>query len=237
MINSSYEINIGGNINANTAVNRVNPFTQSLTVSNNQSLVLNLQKIWANEKFSKELLKYEDDFISEVLQLTEKKEKEIAAMNNSRRDNLKEDMEVLELDVERIKFLVKDYLRIRLCKIDKYLFHIIKNDLNDLLSNAEFKFAFDLFKMKRGYFSEGLSSKIPETFSDFKPSINEDMIVQPPKTAYVCFKSLTYEAISVSMKDLYEDSNDAIIINKDDIYSLPMVLVRDKLEENKVQLI
>ncbi len=39
------------------------------------------------------------------------------------------------------------------------------------------------------------------------------------------------------MKDYYEDSNEAISIHKDDIFCLPFFIVKEKIEENKFQII
>ena len=44
----------------------INPLTKTLNTTNNQTLILNLQRVWTNEKFSKDLLKYEEKTISEI---------------------------------------------------------------------------------------------------------------------------------------------------------------------------
>lgn len=41
------------------------------------------------------------------------------------------------MELERIKFLMKEYLRIRLRKIDQYAFHIINEGLDARLSHPE----------------------------------------------------------------------------------------------------
>jgi hypothetical protein len=205
----------------------INPHTRSLNITNNQSLILNLQRVWTNEKFSKDLLKYEEDFISEVKDLLEKKTNDLERLNSSHSTQAKDDAEILELDLDRIKFLIKDYLRIRLSKIDKYIYYIIKNDLNYLLSKTEFEFAYELFKLKKDYFNKGLIKKINESFNDFKPyPKNEEMLVAPPMNSYVCFKSVTFEPIVINLKEVWEESSETLIINRDEIYCLPLVLVK-----------
>ena len=122
---------------------------------------------------------------------------------------------------------MKDYLRIRLSKIDKYIYHIIKNDLNDLLSKTEFDFAFELFRMKRSYFAEGINKKINDCLNDFKPyPQNEQMIVAPPSNSYVCFKSVTFEPILINFKDVWEESIETLTVNRDEVYCLPLILVK-----------
>lgn len=215
----------------NSNNNYIKEFTHSLSFTNNQKLINNLQKIWTNEKFCKGLLKYEEDFVSEVIDLIEKREKEIQNLNrnnsHNRDMNLKEDSEILELDLERIKFLLKDYLRIRLCKIEKYLYYIIKNDLSGLISKNEFEFAFDLFKNKRSYFNENFNKKIHESFNDFVPNnLKDEIVVGPPFNSYVYCKSITYEPISIYLKDIWNESGESVTIAKDDVYCLPYLCIK-----------
>ena len=218
-------------INKNINSLNLKEYTQSLLILNNQKLILNLQKVWTNEKLSKALLKYEEDFISEVIEVIEKKEKEIQNLNRSngpnKDSNIKEETEIIELDLERTKFLLKDYLRIRLCKIEKYIYFIIKNDLSHLLSKNEFEFAFDFFKNKRNYFNENFNKKIHESFNDFVPNkLRDDIIIEPPYNSYVYCKSLTYEPITVYLKDVWAESEESLTIGKDDVYCLPYFCVK-----------
>ena len=81
-------------------------------------------------------------------------------MKNKKNGIKTEDIETYDLDLERVKFILRDYLRIRLLKIEKYLYYIIKNDLCNILSEAEFEYAKNLFKIKRKYFSENFYKKI-----------------------------------------------------------------------------
>ncbi len=98
-------------------------------IDNNNSLINGLIKIWKNEKFSNDILLYQNSLISTAIDLVEKTEKELKDSSIE-----KENSDIIELDIERMKFLIKDYLRIRIMKIEKYLFYILKNDLSSLLS-------------------------------------------------------------------------------------------------------
>ncbi len=181
--------------------------------------ITNLQRIWQNEKFSKDLLKFEETYITNLIIKIEKCEEEISKRKV-------EDNDIMELDIERVKYMMKDYLRIRLAKIEMYLFHIIKHDLHALLSKQEFEFACELFKIKRNYFSENFVKKVNPEFNDFKPNnLNQNIIVSPPD-GYGVVKSISNEAILVNLKDAYPDSLDVKTIYKDDVYLMPLRLVR-----------
>jgi GINS complex subunit 4 len=202
-------------------------FAQDSFSQANNHLILSLQNIWSNEKFCKELLKYEEEFIENLKDLVEKTEKEIERLNNSNNQYLKEDAEILELDLERTKFLLKDYFRIRLGKIDKYLIHIVKEDLTHLLSKTEFEFAFESFKMKRNLFNEELYKNIAPELKDFQPyPENQEMIVAPDSKTYVIVQSETREQIHINVRDIWQDSNETATITNKEIYCLPYVLIR-----------
>ena len=110
-----------------------------------------LQLIWKNEKLCKDLLPYEDEFLTQLINVIEQKEKEI---KNKKHNFDQETLDFMELDLQRVKYFIKDYLRIRLAKIEKYLYYILKNNLASLLSETEAKFVVDLINMKAVYFNE-----------------------------------------------------------------------------------
>ena len=140
--------------------------------------------------------------------------------------------------MERVKFILRDYLRIRLLKIEKYLYYIIKNDLCNILSEAEFEYAKNLFKIKRKYFSENFYKKINQQLNDFSASgINPDVIQGPPKKFYSILKSNTSEADYLNIKDIYTESMETLSIHKDDIVCLPFSLIKEQIQEKKYQMI
>ncbi len=199
---------------------------EDLLISEDRFTIQNLQKIWSGEKFSKQLLKYEEEFIENLKDKIEKMEKEIQTKINSN-NNLKEDCEILELDLERVKFVLKDYLRIRLAKIDKYLIHIVKEDLHSLLSKSEFEYAFELFKSKRTVFNDALYKNIAPELRDFQPYPDkQEMIVSPDSLSYVIVKSVSREPIPVNVRDIWADSSETAIIKNEEIYCLPYILIR-----------
>ena len=122
------------------------------TTQNYSEFMTNLVTIWRNEKLSQTLLPYEENIINEVTSLIEKKESEL-------KESKKMDKNIkyyIEIDIQRIKFIIKDYLRIRLMKIEKYLFYLLKNNKVDILSQNEIKFAAELMDVKAAYFIQGL---------------------------------------------------------------------------------
>lgn len=212
---------------------------------NMQNIIPTLQLLWKNEKFAKELLKYEEAVFSRLFPQIEQREEEIKKNTYS-----KEDSDLIELDIQRIKFLIKEYHRIRLFKIEKYLFHILKNDLSSFLSQKEIQFTVDLINMKAIYFNEGLK-KVSPLVNNFKPfldkfksmsdkvsALNDEMIVNPSKKAYVVIHANEGSNIVLNMKDVSDDAElEVKVIKEGDIEAVPFALIKEALKEKKVQLI
>ena len=136
------------------------------------------------------------NIINESTSLIEKKENE--------RHNKKMDKNVkyyIEIDIQRIKFIIKDYLRIRLMKIEKYLFFLLKNNKIDILSQNEIKFAAELMDIKAAYFMQGLKkmNSLANNFFQFTDktksrvekmqTISDAMITKPDDNDYVVISS------------------------------------------------
>ena len=70
-------------------------------------------------------------------------------------------------------------------------------------------------------------NKINNVFNDFKPGeISPEIIVSPPNTSYVCVKSQSYDIIQVTIKDLCQASQETLEIRFDEIYCLPLIIVK-----------
>lgn len=72
------------------------------------------------------------------------------------------------MELERAKYMLKSYLRIRIFKIEKQLIHIIENDKASLLSEGEMSFAWQLYENKKTYFNEAFFSGIPSKLNIFE---------------------------------------------------------------------
>ncbi len=214
-------------------------------IDNNNSLINGLIKIWKNEKFSNDILLYQNSLISTAIDLVEKTEKELKDSSIE-----KENSDIIELDIERMKFLIKDYLRIRIMKIEKYLFYILKNDLSALLSENEVELVIKLINMKSVYFNEGLKNvnQIANNFRYFTDRfklmkekisyLNDAMIVSPSETDYVIIQSTTDENIIINLKEIFDKYEyDFVQLEKNDICIIPYLAVKDLIKKNKVKLI
>lgn len=218
-------------------------FPQARPSKKKRDITQEMIDIWKNEKFAKELLPCQDKFISELTTYIEEKEKDLAGVT-------KEIKDIAELDLERLKFVIKDYLRIRLFKIQKYLFYILKEDLSSILTPNEIKFIVELINMKSVYFNEGLK-KVNILCNNFRPfldkfknmsdkitSLNDEMIIKPNTNDYVFVESIVDQNIIVNFKEKFENcEQEYLVMEKGFIYFLPYSLIKEDLIKKKVKLI
>ncbi|KAJ2835028.1 GINS complex subunit [Coemansia furcata] len=94
-----------------------------------------LMRSWVNERSSPEILEYEGATIENLMELvdfqTQKMATQQAAIAN-----------ILKMDVDRVKYLVRSYLRTRLSKIEENARHYIKDTMySERLSQNELEYA------------------------------------------------------------------------------------------------
>jgi len=80
------------------------------------------------------------------------------------------------MELERVKFALKSYLRTRLAKIEKHLLYIVEKDCSSLLSEAEMQFAFGVFQNRTQHYKDTFFSKIPNKLNPFEEENLEDRI-------------------------------------------------------------
>jgi GINS complex subunit 4 len=104
-------------------------------------------------------------------------------------DDLEDHFEsvIYQMDLDRAKYVLTDYLRMRLKKIQKFVFYLTSsNELLSRLSAAEVKFAKSYLKIAMGHFEKSVLQHIPERYRNLKESIAT--VPRPNLDAFVFFK-------------------------------------------------
>lgn len=201
---------------------------------------------WRNEKLSQDLLPHKEELITYLITKIEKKEQEITDLKMD-----KDTKYFIEIDIQRIKFLIKDYLRIRLMKIEKYLFYLMKNDKLDILTKEEIGVAAELMDMKAVYFNQSLKkmNSLVNNFYQFvtnnkekrvenAKNILDSMIVKPPENDFVIVQNISNDNIVLNIKEIYNDyQSEFITLEPDDKCLVPFKLIERELNDNKVKII
>ena len=215
------------------------------TTKNYSEFMTSLVTIWRNEKLSQTLLPYEENIINEVVSLVEKKEEEIKDKKMDK--NIKY---YIEIDIQRIKFIIKDYLRIRLMKIEKYLFYLLKNNKINILSQNEIKFAAELMDVKAAYFVQGLKkmNSLANNFYQFTDknksrvekmqTISDAMIIKPSDDEFVIVQNISNSTIDLNIKEISSEfQGDFLSIYSGEKCLVPFKLIEPYLQRKQVKII
>ena len=85
------------------------------------------------------------------------------------------------MELERVKYLVKAYLRARILKIEKHLLFIVEKDQAGLLSEAEMDYAWQLYESRKEHFKTEFFDKISKKLNSMQDGqdISDAMITKP----------------------------------------------------------
>ena len=139
---------------------------------------------------------------------------------------------VHKMELERVKYLLKSYLRTRLFKIERYLLYLVEKDQASLLSEGEMAFAWSLYEGKKSHFSHVLLNKLPARLNPFESETLDDRLVTPPNGEEFVFVRFLrdYEAYMLNIEV-------EIAVKAHAVYFLPYVAIREFLERGEAELL
>ena len=71
------------------------------------------------------------------------------------------------MELERIKYMLKSYLRTRLFKIERYVLYLVEKDQASLLSEGEMAYAWTLYENKKSHFGQSFLNKLQGNLNPF----------------------------------------------------------------------
>lgn len=169
-----------------------------------------LKRAWRQEKAAPEILKFETDLITRLTGQIELVEENVEQDSQSGIDPLT--VSLYQMDLDRTQFLLRSYLRIRLQKIEKYIFHILATaELYNRLSKQEKEFAKTCLVDLEKHLEESVLSKLPNNYqSIFKQSMiseENDMVAKPQLDTFVVCKT-NYYLGHIQLEDNEDGSSD-----------------------------
>ncbi|CAI0543165.1 unnamed protein product [Linum tenue] len=190
-----------------------------------------LKRAWRNEKAAPEILQYEAALRSSL------QEQNVEASEADGEDPLT--MSLYQMDLDRTQFLLRSYLRVRLQKIEKYIFHILKTDESlNRLSDEEQTFAASCGDDLRAHLKETVLSKLPTDYnSELKQSAaseEDDMVPAPRLDSFVICKARQY----ISGLDFEpEYSHEITEMERDLLTFVCYKFIKKPLENGKIDLV
>jgi len=137
-----------------------------------------LNRLFINEKCALDILPADTELIESIQAYLENQEKAIESLEEEA-ENLQENSKIKEanllcsvyqMEVDRIKFVLHGYQRLRLKKICLNITYLLSNQdkgAGDVLSDVEYKFAQDYSKLMLDHLNESFLKNLPHELSSF----------------------------------------------------------------------
>ncbi|KAK7109696.1 DNA replication complex GINS protein SLD5-like [Littorina saxatilis] len=194
-----------------------------------------LEEAWLNEKFSPELLEGRMDLVDCMLD-------QLAAMENNLRMARKGDLKISlhRMEVDRIRFIVSSYLRLRLEKVEKYTSHVLekeeqkKDNEEPLMSDAERQFARKFLECKKNHFGALALKHMPPNMQSAEKELAG---VAPKLNSYVFLRVNENTANVLIEEDTVDTGEEIIDLEKGDQHILRYKPIASLVNSGAVSLI
>lgn len=197
-----------------------------------QKVLQTLQEVWLNEKFSPELLQHQSDLVDCMLD-------QIQQMEENLRKLKKNDFRVVihRMELDRIRYIVTDYLRIRLNKIERFVIHVLeqessRNIEDPYLSPPELKFAREYLSHMEEHLRLVALRHMPTNVQDFDKT---KVAVIPDLSSHVFLRAK--QSITGVVIDDDENREDEVDLDENSQHIMQYKSVANYLKTGAIQLI
>eukprot|EP01135_Chromosphaera_perkinsii_P005524 Nk52_evm73s352 gene=Nk52_evmTU73s352 len=196
-----------------------------------------LKQAWINEKVCPELLPFEHEVVENM---SEQIENQALSIEDGAKENINNAFiaNLYEMELERLRFILRSYLRVRLWKIEKNITYILSNlEQRRCLSPAEESYAKNYKGNVDTHFHDCCLQDLPERIRNLNEQSEEvDMIPKPNVDAYVFCKVM--EDVG---QFVFEETAEGEILEgelaKDDRYIIRYSAIKPLLKESKIALL
>ncbi|KAJ3162834.1 GINS complex subunit [Geranomyces michiganensis] len=196
--------------------------------------IKSLTQCWINERCAPELLPYADDLVRGLMEMIEAQAANIEARRDGEAMGPSPDAAflavLLQQEIERIKFLIRSYLRARLAKIQRHTQHILREELyRSRLSPEELAFAERFQELLTKHFKKSYLDDLPA----FLQKLDGVGMVSTPDLEDAVFCRVKEDIGGFQL----ESSDEILTMRTNNIYFLRYNAIRRLMEDGKVELI
>lgn len=194
-----------------------------------------LQDAWIKEKMVPDILPYEEELIERVLERI-RTQLEFIEMNSVELQTQEKDIKlmlvIVESELERVQFLIRSYVRLRLRKIDRYALYIQENGEERGKLNAD-----------EVTYMEGHLAMLYELFEEQflrrlgGGNLGEDaaMVEMPPRDAHVFFTCT--EAAHAHVEGEDNGENGQLALRPGEVYVMRYASIAEALSRGAAAVI
>ncbi|XP_014360378.2 DNA replication complex GINS protein SLD5 [Papilio machaon] len=198
-----------------------------------QTVLKILQNAWQNERLAPEILPHQNEMVECMLGQIQHMERNI---NKLPKTDLRASIHKMELN--RIKFIICNYLKTRLDKIEKYCISILNDEKQRLesgtnyLTPSEYKYAQEYLINMESHLKEVALDHVPGNMQSF--DLNK-LVIYPYLQAHVFLKA-NETVTGIILEDLGGDQDEEIDLEENSQHILQYKPIADLLKSGKVQL-
>ncbi|KAF9296819.1 GINS complex subunit [Mortierella antarctica] len=205
-----------------------------LTHDEREDLVKRLTQAWINERAAPEILKYENDCVNGLIAKCDDQQAVIDELDTGNDASILISI-LYQTELERIKFVLRSYLRTRISKIERHCQFILK-DLSSRrkLSKAETSYAESYLKTTQDHYHSSFLSSLPLTLQV------QDDVVFHRKMNMVSEPSLdegVFCRINEDIGYFQLGEGDPIVMETGQIYIFRYGAIRALLQRGQISLI
>ncbi|KAG1699015.1 hypothetical protein DVH05_014387 [Phytophthora capsici] len=195
--------------------------------------VFRMRTLWVNELNAPEILKYDDEMVSEMLEQIRNQQEYVDSVYEDRSQLTEEKSfinKLYQMEIDRLRYMVSSYLRTRLRKIEKFAVHILSDAvLTTRLSVKERNFAQEYVMLFESHMNDLAMSKFAEDHSSLRA---DGMVAEPNLDSFVLCQGK--EAGGVQCDD---KGGEFIQVSDADRYVLRYRTVKEHVEAGSIDLI
>lgn len=179
-----------------------------------------MKQLLGQEKMAPELLPYQHSLVETISKQITQKDRSIQHRAQNPSKNISDErfyLNIERMEVERVKYMLKSYLRSRIIKIEKNLLYIIEKDKASLLSQAEMEYSWQLYEAKKDHYKKEFFGNISNKLNMMADGtdIPDNMITQPNLQNFIFVRFLnSYQKYTIM-------GHIDIEIKEDNVYFLP----------------
>ncbi|KAJ8472480.1 hypothetical protein ONZ45_g16635 [Pleurotus djamor] len=163
--------------------------------SGSESPVQQLIRLWMNERHAPDILPVQEHLLAGILDHIRHQSDAVQLLRSDPDASQEEHFRIVlvQTEIERIKFIVRSYLRTRLFKIEKYARYIVSNpEIQTRISTSERTYASKQAQILDQHFHETVLKSLPEAQShlDDTPIFMPPMVTEPDKSKAVFVHAL-----------------------------------------------
>lgn len=191
---------------------------------------------WMNERHSPDILPNEGELLAGLLDHIRSQSETVQLLRTDPSSSEEEHFRIMlvQTEVERVKFIVRSYLRTRLFKIEKFARYIMTNpEVQQRLSESEVEHARRFARLTDQHFYHSVLQSLPDTQQtlDDQPPFVPSMVTEPDKARAV-FVLARQDCPPVLLPD-----GTALDMQKGHISLTPYSVVEQLIARGEVELV